>query len=43
VSAFGVLMIGFGVLLIWSGLRSTNVRDVLHSFYPPATAATVHN
>lgn len=31
-SALGVMLVGFGILTVWSGLDATNVFDVLRTF-----------
>ena len=32
-SAFGVVLVGLGVLMVWSGVKGQKLSDVLHSFY----------
>lgn len=41
VSAFGVIMVGIGILAIWSTVHGQKISDVFKSFYsaPVKTAA----
>lgn len=41
-SAFGVVLVGLGVLLIWSGIKGQKINEVLQAFLvrPSANAKT---
>jgi hypothetical protein len=39
-SAFGVVSIGFGILLLWSGMRHMKVNEVLMGFLAQPAATT---
>jgi hypothetical protein len=37
-SAFGVILVGLGVLLIWSGVKGQKINEVLTAFLGKPTA-----
>jgi hypothetical protein len=40
VSAFGVVMFGFGVLMMWAGLKHQKINEVLLGFVGKPTVQT---
>lgn len=40
-SAFGVILVGLGILMMWATVKGEKINDVLHGFYqtPAKTAA----
>lgn len=39
-SAFGVILVGLGILMIWATVKGQKINDVLHGFYTQPSASS---